>query len=347
MIYQIQCLPFLLRRKLILSETILCSFSYTNSKIKKVRPYMYLLFSIILIIAVLCCILIHCRKSLIMKKICSMSYAEKCQLLNEVIYPFGYHYLPCKDVFYSTFDAWQRDFGYTHSYDIFAPYFNMVLDSEPVYFNYNNHTWLVEFWKGQYGINTGAEIGIYCADGIVSPQNRKHELFHTISDEDIPDFSMKLYRDTACTEEKIADLSMSHWWLAAFRMGYFSCPDELSVDFCINFPEHDMMYAFVDALIRLGYEPCSLDICGTEICFSYKAPLTPVSCGFLANFVRFQAQWKNRLFCQLYLFITRPFCSTLDRLLYLYFYLPFIFRHCLRLRRCKKHTHCRRKGGKL
>lgn len=302
---------------------------------------MYLFFSIFFIFALLCFLWNHRRKACIIKKVCSMTQAEKCQLLNEQIQPLGYQYLPCQDIFFSTFDAWQRNFGYTHNYDCLAPYFNMVFDSEPVYFDYENRTWLIELWKGQYGINTGAEIGIYCADSIIPPQERNRKLFHTISDEQLPIFSMNLQRIVHQNEQTVANLSMPHWWLAAFRMGCFSQPDNLCADFCISFPNCEMMHAFAEALIQLGYHACSLKKCGSRICFSFRTPITPVPCGILTKPMRCLAQWKNRIFCRLFLWITRPFCCTVDRLLYLYFYLPFIFRHCLRLRRSQKKRRCK------
>lgn len=282
-----------------------------------------------------------------------MPQPEKCQLLNDFIQPFGYHYLPYQDIFFSTFDAWQREFGYTRSFDCVAPYFNMVFDSEPVYFDYDNRTWLIEFWKGQYGINSGAEIGIYCADRIIPPQQRSKELFHTITNEEIPIFSMTLNRYKDQNLQNIASITMPHWWLAAFRIGCFSQPNILFADFCICFPNCNMMWAFVNALLQLGYERRSLQICGSRICFSYGVSATPAPCGFFTKLIRCWAQWKNRIFCRLYLLITRPFSCTVDRLLYLYFYLPFIFRCCLRLRRCKKHKkpkhscHRRKKGESL
>ncbi len=302
---------------------------------------MYIFFSIFFIFALLCLLLNHRRKVCIIKKVRSIPQNEKCHLLNELTMPFGYQYLSCFDIFISTFDAWQRKFGYTHHYDCFAPYFNMVFDSEPVYFDYDNRTWLIELWKGQYGINTGAEIGIYCADTIVPEGKRNRELFHTVSDEKLPVFSMKLYRHTGHQTKELANISRTHWWLAAFCMSCFSQPHNLCTEFCISFPEYGMMHEFTKALIRLGYDACSLQICGSSVCFSYTAPKTPVSCGIFAKPVRCLAQLKNRLFCRIYQFVTRPFCCTPDRLLYLYFYLPFIFRHCLRLRRYRKSRCCR------
>lgn len=271
-----------------------------------------------------------------------MTCAEKSRLLNELIEPFGYQYQPCQDIFYSTFDAWQREFGYTRRYDCLAPFFNMVFDSEPVYFNYRDRTWLIEFWKGQYGINTGAEIGIYCTDSIIPPEKRKRQIFHTVSNEEAPVFSVNLKRSRKQETQNIAELSMKHWWLAAFRMGCFSRPSDLSADFSVSFPDCCMARAFADALIQLGYDACSLKLCNSCISFSYRKPMTPAACRLLTKLVRCIAQGKNRLFCRLYLLVTRPFCCTADRLLYLYYYLPFFFRLCLRLHRCRK-RRCKRR----
>lgn len=298
---------------------------------------MYFFFGIFILLALVCLVWNHHRKSCIIKKVCTMTPNEKFQLLNELTEPLGYQYIPCQDIFLSTLDAWQRDFGYTRSFDCLATYFNMVFDSEPVYFDYDGHTWLIEFWKGQYGINTGAEIGIYCADGIVPAEKRAKELFHTIPDDQLPLFFMNLNRNNNQRPETIANISMAHWWLAAFRVGCFSQPNHLCANFCIDFVQQDMMCAFADALINLGYDPCSLQINDSCICFSYWQPLTPDSCSCFTKCVRHIIQRKNHLFCKLYHIITRPFHCTADRLLYLYFYLPVIFRRCLRLRRYRGH----------
>lgn len=297
---------------------------------------MYIIFSIFFVFALLCLLFNHRRKHCIIKKVCSIPPDEKCRLLNDLTMPLGYQYLEQCNIFISTLDAWQRNFGYTRRYDCLAPFFNMVFDCEPVYFDYDNRTWLLEVWKGQYGINTGAEIGIYCADGIIPPFKRKRELFHTVSNDKLPVFTMNLKRIQNHTEEKIAEICRPHWWLAAFRMGCFSKPDNLYAEFCINFPECGMAHEFAEALFHLGYCTNSIQICNSRVCFSFTKPKTPVCCRLLSKPVRCIAQLKNRLFCRLYLFVTRPFCHTPDRLLYLYYYLPFIFRRCLRLRRCKK-----------
>ena len=41
----------------------------------------------------------------------------------------------------------------------------MIIDCEPINFEYNGKKWLIEFWKGQYDLTTGCEIGVYKAVG--------------------------------------------------------------------------------------------------------------------------------------------------------------------------------------
>jgi hypothetical protein len=62
-------------------------------------------------------------------------------------------------------DALQRKAGYCWNYDRAAPIFNMIIDCEPICFKYGGAKWMIELWKGQYGIMTGAEIGVYKEPG--------------------------------------------------------------------------------------------------------------------------------------------------------------------------------------
>ena len=83
-------------------------------------------------------------------KVCGMCEDEKVCLVNDMIVPFGFEYVREEDIFANTMNGWQRAFGYCRLYDRSAYYFNMVFDSEPIYFDYGERTWLIEFWKGQY-----------------------------------------------------------------------------------------------------------------------------------------------------------------------------------------------------
>lgn len=294
---------------------------------------MYILIGIILILAF--CLFNRQRKKKICQKLCSMNYYDKCSLLSELIEPFGYCYIPSQDIFSTSIDAWQREFGYTALFDRYAPLFDMVFDCQPVYFDYDNHTWLIEFWKGQYGINTGCEVGIYKADSVIASIQRNTTLFHSVNDNEMLPMSMDLYsKDT-----HLVHLSKRHWWLTIFDVGKFSEPKDLSIKIHLTFPNKEMLRAFVKALQEEYDNQTDLCNCGLQVSFLYQASsIGNHSC--LRKLLCKKAQLQNRLFCHLFLWITRPFEHSLDRVLCLYFYLPFAFR---RIMKNKKHQRCLKK----
>ena len=280
------------------------------------------------------CIQIY-RRPRIIKKVCGLCMEEKCRILSALIEPFGFCYDLEQDIFISRQDAWQRSFGYCAFFDWAAPFFQMVFDCLPVYFEYDGRTWLIEFWKGQYGINTGCETGIYKADGILSPAEQKHALVHAVSDAEMLPICTTLYRDSC----PLFSLSERHWWLAGFSMGLFSRPHTLRMSVSIAFPNGRMLCAFVSALRECGFDPEHLCIEGltATLCFHSRS-----GHGFFMRLICAFSQWKNRIFCGLYLWITRPFCKSIDRLLYLYYFLPFAFRKMITIRkprRRRRHSH--------
>lgn len=292
---------------------------------------MYLFFGLFLIAAILCCFSGRRRKCGSILRLCSMDLCSKICLLNQLMEPFGFSYAGPQDVITSRVDAWQREFGYRGLFDRSAVRFNMVFDCEPIYFNYQNRTWLIELWKGQYGINTGSEIGIYRADSLLTPGQYSAALFQAVPDEEMLPISMELLHHG----RRLFTLDQDHWWLTGFCIGHFCDPAELVMHASITFPDCSMQQSFVKGLLDTGYRRCDLNICGRTVAFVFDRPFTsqPGVCRPLAS--RF-AQWKNRMFCRLYCRITRPFTTALDQILYLYFLLPFAFRHTLRIRRNRR-----------
>ena len=297
---------------------------------------MYILIFAVLLAAILGCIFFQCRRKKIICKINAMDYCTKCSLLNELVYPFGYDFHCDCGFFSSTVDAPQRQAGYTRLYDYMAPRFQMVFDSLPVYFDYRGRTWLIEFWKGQYGINTGAEIGIYHADSIIPESDYKNAWFSCAEENEMLDCSFRLCK---CENECICN-SGRHWWLTAFLVGCFSRPSCLAMESCICFPNREMLSAFLNGLKRADCPEDCLSVRGLSVCFVFHRDTTKYN--LLTRFWRRFSQWKNKLFCKLYLWVTRPFLCTEDRVLYLYYYLPRAFRKLLRLRRFNKRCHKRR-----
>lgn len=306
---------------------------------------MYYFIGCLLVIAVIFFIFFHHRKKVICKKLDCMSMEEKCEILCPLIEPFGYCYHPSQDIFSTTVDAPQRMFGYTALFDRYASQFNMAIDCMPVYFDYEECTWMIEFWKGQYGINVGCEVGIYKAQGLVSVLGRKTALFHSVEDHEMMPMSIRLFRGNT----EIAHLHKNHWWLTAFQMGSYCEPEELWVEAGITFPNYDMLTAVVHALEEQGHgEYC---VCGLQIQIRFDYCSTCFLKGLQRFFFRF-CQWRNRILCRLFLWVTNPLCLGIDRLLCLFFYLPGVFRRICKnkkrkkcckkcCRKCKKKHHCK------
>ena len=154
---------------------------------------MYLLFGLFLLLCILFLLLNFWKRRRIICKICAMDSCEKACLLDEILEPFGFCYLVDQDAVTSRVDAWQREFGYCSLFDKSAVHFQMVFDCEPIYFCHDGRTWMIEFWKGQYGITAGAEIGVYRTEGILAPEQYEHALFQSVSDEDLFPMSMELF----------------------------------------------------------------------------------------------------------------------------------------------------------
>ena len=292
---------------------------------------MYVIPIILLILALVFIIIFHFKKRGIIRKIKNMSFEERCLTLNDIADPLGYCYEPEQDIFSSATDAWQRSFGYTHAYDVGAAYFNMVFDYQTIYFDYDKKTWLIELWKGQYGINTGCEVGIYHADTIVSPEDYDKALFDAVSDDEMLPVSVTLTKNGRC----LGSLKRPHWWLTIFNPGMFSYPENLSMEISVAFPDCHMLNAFKNALTE--YMPDTvITVQRHTIYFTFTQCRNNYS--LWKRIVRFWALMWCRLFCLTFCFVTRPFTRSGEKILYLYYYLPAIFRKTLTFHKIPKHN---------
>lgn len=308
---------------------------------------MYLIFGLLLAAAVIFPVCRR-RKKQIIRKICGMSSCEKYCKLNELIHPWGFAYLPSQEILTSGLDAWQREFGYYAFFDKTAAHFNMVFDCEPVYFNYQGRTWMIEFWKGQYGINTGGEIGVYYADSIIPPERYGEAYFHSADDMHLLPLSMELYDRECC----LFKVHQCHWWLTGFCMGKYSEPKDLRMKVSVTCLDEEMLCGLLEGLLRTGYEINELEVCGLTVTFVFSVPRRGQiagngRCGGLLQWVKRISQWKNRQFCRIYLKITRPFTCTLNQLLCLYLMVPFAFRRMLCFRKSRIQRSRRKKKGRV
>lgn len=299
---------------------------------------MYLLFGIFLFICILFVCLGFYRKRCIIHKICQMDACRKVCLLDEILEPFGFCYEAKQDVIMTKVDAWQRMFGYRTLFDRTASCFGMVFECEPIYFYYKDCTYRIELWKGQYGINTGGEVGIYRAEGRLKPEQFDTALFDSVSDGEMLTIGM-----TLCHKgQRLFSAAQFHWWLGGFCMGRYCEPENLTMRVSITFMNSNMLACFVESLLNMGYQRGDIDICDLTVSFVFCRPHARQPRCLRCLRIRWQ-QWKNRLFCKIFLCVTRCFSCTLDRILYLYFFLPAAFRHMFLHRRNRRQKFHRKK----
>nr|WP_318684349.1 DUF4474 domain-containing protein [uncultured Acetatifactor sp.] len=303
--------------------------------------YFYIGLAVFVLLCLLFWLFLCLRRRWARKKVCTLSTKAKACKLNKALSVFGFCYNGCDDTIDSDMYCWQRRMGYCRFYDEAAPAMNMVFDCEPVYFNYGGKRYLLEVWKGQYGCTTGAEIGLYVYRGsaCLPPQ----ELFYECAnDEERLPMRFVLYRDG----EPILRRSCIHWWLTGFIVGMFSECSRLSMVVGIGFPNRQMCRAFYEGLRRTGYGPSQIRVEQTWVYFTFDRPRSRQPGFYSSRYLR-KINRRNRRNCRRYCRATRPFRSTLDRISYLAFCFPVLYRTLLRIGvKCTpgKLRRCRRRG---
>lgn len=246
--------------------------------------------------------------------------------LDELISEAGYLYDPDQEIFYSKIDAWQRKFGYCRLYDEAAAPAGMILDCEPITFDAGGKRWLVQLWKGQYGLNTGGEIGVYIA--------KKPDLR-------IPGvFDGTFYRCAGKNErlflayslikngEEIFRRGEKHWWLTGFKLGEFSEPSELKMNIRIVFKDSQMRDAFIEALLKIGYQDWEILRNSFTVGFVFDKTHTPQPLTRTEE-TEWLVQRSNERLCAKYQEITEAYDTLPEKLMALKAREPFLYQAVL------------------
>lgn len=171
---------------------------------------------------------------------------------------FGFKYSNKDQVFYTAEDAWQRNFGFEETYDNVSGAGAISYDTIRVKFNYNNKEWMMQYWKGQYGlVLIGAELGLYNRD----PGSTNSTYYNCVTDAEKLNMSVKVYRQDADDQNKYNLLFQrsptTTWWLTGFTPGTLSAgsyvvnPDQtakLRAEYVINFQTAEQAQAFIGGL---------------------------------------------------------------------------------------------------
>lgn len=193
--------------------------------------------------------------------------------LNELINKSGYRYDKKNDIFYNHDNAWQKDFGYCSLYDEASAPSGMIIDCEPIYFEYDNKRWLIEFWKGQYGLNTGCEVGIYYTNepDIAIPGVFNGPFFRCAIDVHNIKTAFTLLKDNT----KLFSRSDNNWWVTGFMLGEFSYPSQLTMDIKITMDSIVMRNIFIHGLKEAGYKIDEIDIDKHSVSILFDKTHTP------------------------------------------------------------------------
>ena len=215
-----------------------------------------------------------------------MTHWKPTSALAKAVHLAGFDYDPSQDIIYSRMDALQREFGYAYGYDKNALLMSAAIDCEPIFFEYGGKTWMIELWKGQYGLETGCEIGIYnrnpqdtsivyrVLDKVLGEREHdstpNHNLFfNCANDSEMLVMSFELSRDG---QKLFTRGPEKHWWLTGFKWGVYSDPDQLTMDVTIAFGNSEMRIAFVNAIQKLGYE--NVTVVENRVSFTFDTPKT-------------------------------------------------------------------------
>jgi hypothetical protein len=231
--------------------------------------------------------------------------------LYEAIGNAGYSYDTKQDIFYSNMDPWQRKMGYCRLYDEASAPLNMIIDCEPIYFMYGGKRWMIEFWKGQYGMTTGGEIGVYTteASDLSIPGFFNGTFYNCASNRDRLYMSYSLVKN----DEVLFTRNDKHWWLTGFKLGEFSEPSELTMYLTIALKDLIMRNAFIEGLKEAGYSKNEIFIDGNIVGLVFDKTRTPQPITRIPE-TDWLIQRKNELLCNKYQEITGEYDSFPDKM---------------------------------
>jgi hypothetical protein len=196
-------------------------------------------------------------------------------------------------IFYVEHQPWQKEFGFNLSYDVAAPFLQLVYGTVRVKFRYgyvykyykdgdkkgqvmydeNNQPiyetdsagnpipkdWMIQMWKGRYGLLIlGGEIGVYTK---ASTQKAEH-YYSALAEEELI-MAMDIYQhnfSTGKTKYLFTRGPESAWWLTGFVYGNFNDnksnnkgKDEIIMVANVQCPDQEFLNLFANGLSGAGF----------------------------------------------------------------------------------------------
>lgn len=151
----------------------------------------------------------------------------------------GFEYDEKQGIYYSHLNPLQRYFGFNFVYDMAAPMVGMVYDTKRIEFVYNDKQWMIQIWKGQYGITSGAEVGLYNR-----PLDRVIQ-YDCADDEELIEMQFDFYNQNEFVFSRGPE---KHWWLTGFKILNVGVPMLIDLDITLKFNDKLMAQAFAKSL---------------------------------------------------------------------------------------------------
>lgn len=196
----------------------------------------------------------------------------------------SYKYDPDGNFYYTDDkECWQKNFGFNEVYDTFAPLTMMYYDTARTTFEYGGKEWLIQIWKGQYGMAfVGGEVGVYTRNiGSVGSH------FVCADKEDWLNMEMAFMWDEYETGEYRAVFNRDYdkyWWATGFVVGFPNGSlrqtlKEFRLVTHITFKDAEMANAFCEAFEENGFrrvsklnnnEPDTFVQVGSDVAFVWQ-----------------------------------------------------------------------------
>lgn len=266
----------------------------------------------------------HKKLQKIRKWLAKSTKQERTDYLNRALGESGFLYDGEQDIFYASKDPWQKKYGYSRIYDEAAALTGMVIDCEPIYFDYDGRRFMLEMWKGQYGMSLGGEVGLYQA------MREDGSFYHGVEEADYIGMHMEIYADG----RHLLGRNENHWWLTGFVVGQSSRPQNMKMAVSLTFLNRLMCRCFVDGLKRAGYRAGEYQVQGERVRLWFDLPHThqPSTRGPVRDQIRLG--WFH-LLCHLFQWYTRRYKTTAEKLIFLQSKAPWLFAIAIRMAKGK------------
>ncbi|MBQ6264128.1 MAG: DUF4474 domain-containing protein [Clostridia bacterium] len=189
---------------------------------------------------------------------CTVSVTSR-RMIPHFLLSISYRYSNLGDYYYSDNDyAWQKPFGFIRLYDNASQIIGYQYDFVRLPFTYGNKDWLIELWKGQYGLfQMGGEIGVYTKYS-VGFGDTLASVYNCAGKSDWLNMEMTLYHTLSngtVRREFTRDYG-KYWWCDGYKVGSLTKSKparELQMVSRITLKDEKMAQAFAKSMKSCGF----------------------------------------------------------------------------------------------